>query len=250
MSVLQAAQVYDNGLLLKFNKILKVSTITNAAFTLYANLATPVTTPFEQIVLSRDYNSIARTVSLYFKPTLTAGVQYRLTISGLKDAAGVTLADTNYDFYPRVNPQVEALQSIEVAPVEIIDKSEQSTAFMVSETITRPNPDFYIVKTLPDNHEIYLDEGYNSGRVAIQFSTKPTPAVLNKDFFKVQRKKIQRSPSKWENITVRISLDQNKPWVYLDFPSTDATPVYVTPGKDYFESGYKYRITVSKDVGI
>jgi hypothetical protein len=30
----------------------------------------------------------------------------------------------------------------------------------------------------------------------------------------------------------------------------DATPAYYTEDKEYFESGYKYRIVVSKDVGV
>jgi hypothetical protein len=38
--------------------------------------------------------------------------------------------------------------------------------------------------------------------------------------------------------------------VYIDFPSLDATPSYFTADKDYFEQGYKYRIKISKDIGI
>jgi hypothetical protein len=41
-----------------------------------------------------------------------------------------------------------------------------------------------------------------------------------------------------------------KPEVYLDFPSQDATPSFFVAGKEYFESGYKYRIIVSKEIGI
>jgi hypothetical protein len=42
-----------------------------------------------------------------------------------------------------------------------------------------------------------------------------------------------------------------KPEVYVDFPSLDdATPSYFTEGKNYFEKGYKYRIKISKDIGI
>ena len=41
-----------------------------------------------------------------------------------------------------------------------------------------------------------------------------------------------------------------KPEVYVDFPSLDSTPSFYIDGKNYFESGYKYRIIVSKEVGI
>jgi hypothetical protein len=41
-----------------------------------------------------------------------------------------------------------------------------------------------------------------------------------------------------------------KPEVYVDFPSLDSTPSYNAGNKIYFESNYKYRIIVSKDIGI
>lgn len=251
MSALQAAQVYTNGLNLKFNKTIKVSTITNSAFRLYANLSTPVSIPFEEIVLNRDYNSISRSITLHFKTTLLTGIQYRLTVSGLKDATGTTIADFNYDFYPQAGSEsVNTLESLESEPVEIIDRSEQSLAFMSNESIVASNPDFYIVSTDPENSEIYLDPEYNSGRVTIVFSATPTASCLNNKYFKAYRKKIQRSASKWELLPIKVSANHTKPYVYLDFPSTDATPVYVTPDKTYFQSGYKYRIVISGDVGI
>jgi hypothetical protein len=36
----------------------------------------------------------------------------------------------------------------------------------------------------------------------------------------------------------------------VDFPSLDATPSYYTDGPDYFETGYKYRIVISENIGI
>jgi hypothetical protein len=41
-----------------------------------------------------------------------------------------------------------------------------------------------------------------------------------------------------------------KPKVFVDFPSLDATPSYYSSGLNYFETGYKYRIIVSKNIGI
>ena len=41
-----------------------------------------------------------------------------------------------------------------------------------------------------------------------------------------------------------------KPDVYVDFPSNDSTPVYYVDNKTYFETGYKYRVIVSSEVGI
>ena len=41
-----------------------------------------------------------------------------------------------------------------------------------------------------------------------------------------------------------------KPEVYVDFPSLDATPSFNTDDLSYFETGYKYRIIVSENIGI
>jgi hypothetical protein len=73
---------------------------------------------------------------------------------------------------------------------------------------------------------------------------------LNKAYFKVQRKIIQRTPARWETLEPRVSMHSWKPDVYVDFPSLDATPSYYTDGPDYFETGYKYRIVISENIGI
>jgi hypothetical protein len=86
--------------------------------------------------------------------------------------------------------------------------------------------------------------------VVIYFNERPASNFLYKQYFKAQRKAIQRQPSRWENITTNISMHSWRPEVYLDFPSLDATPSYYVDDKDYFEKGYKYRIIVSKNVGI
>ena len=59
-----------------------------------------------------------------------------------------------------------------------------------------------------------------------------------------QRKKIQKSPSRWESVETRVLMHSWKPEVYVDFPSLDATPSYYSDNKDYFETGYKYRIII------
>ena len=61
---------------------------------------------------------------------------------------------------------------------------------------------------------------------------------------------MQRTPARWEKVETQISLHSTNPDVFIDFPSNDATPVYNTDGKTYFEKGYKYRIIVSKEIGI
>jgi hypothetical protein len=95
-----------------------------------------------------------------------------------------------------------------------------------------------------------LSNDYNYGRVTVTFNEKPASNFLNNRYFLCQRKKIQKGPSRWENITTSVSTHSWRAEVYIDFPSLDATPSYFTADKDYFEQGYKYRIKISKDIGI
>ena len=116
--------------------------------------------------------------------------------------------------------------------------------------ILAKNPNFYIESTNPSSGDFYLNNDENNGRVTIIFSSRPASNFLTLKYFKAQRKKIQKTPSRWENVPAEVSMHSWKPDVYIDFPSDDATPVYYVDGKKYFKSGYKYRVIVSAEVGL
>ena len=86
--------------------------------------------------------------------------------------------------------------------------------------------------------------------LAVEFNARPASNFLNTKYFKAQKKKIQRTPSRWENVGAKVSMHSWKPEVYIDFPSPDATPVFNVDGKEYYTTGYKYRVILSKDIGI
>jgi hypothetical protein len=90
--------------------------------------------------------------------------------------------------------------------------------------------------------------GYADGRITLKFNKMPAASYINSTYFKAQRKVMQRDFARWESVPVQYSVDTVKPWVYLDFPSTDASPVYHTSGKAYFPLDYKFRVRVSKDI--
>lgn len=247
MGAIQEVLYASTGLAIKFRPTVKVSTLTNANITLYENSSTPIASPFQTINALYDYNSISRTLKLTYATQLKADTVYELRVENLLDGAGQTIATDTQDFmYESV---VNPTPPVAPPPVEVIDHSIKSRAFIASETIVASNPDFYIVDTVPDNFELYVADDENKGRVTIKFSSAPDPSFLSKKYFKAQRKKVQRGPSRWEDIAVRVSLDSTKPWVYVDFPSQDATPVYVKSNKIYFVEGYKYRVRISKEVG-
>lgn len=254
---------YDTYITFQFSTTPKVSSLSADKFHLWTTAATPseIVAPWVPINLSRDYNSISRILRLYFAVALPTG-SYEVRGVGLLNAAGQPLPTTGYlygtfSFASAATPIVALPPA--PPPVYVEDKSIRGDVFASSEAIYEPNPNFYIVSTDPDQDEPIVEPNYANGRVTFKFSAYPNSTFLTSTFFKVQRKKLGREFNRWETVPVNRSLDASYPYVYIDFPSADATPVYysadATPaydpvGKTYFESGYKYRIRISRNVGI
>lgn len=239
---------------IKFGITPKVSSLTNDVFKIYIDGATPtlVDDPFETIDLEDNYNTISKLLTLYWNSgVLEANLSYQIVISGLHDASGMLIEDSTYYFTTgdSVTQDPENLPPPET-PIEIEDHSIQSALFTNITSIIASNPDFYILETDPINFDFDLPEDYNNGVISIKFSAMPNPAFLSETYFKVQKKKIQRKPSRWTTLDVRIIGDFGSNTVYIQLPSTDDDPVYDTEDTTYFEESYKYRIIISKDVSI
>lgn len=251
MPLLQAFEATDEYVTLKFDATVKLTSITLDKFSLFIAAATPpeVTDPFRPIVLIDDYDTISRLLRLYYNNPLEASTTYTFYADGLIDVAGLDLPSASYSFTTGTSP-APTLPAIPVEPPVVIeDHSIRSDAF-TAEVIFAANPDFYITETDPEINELMVDPGRNAGRVTVKFSVRPAAHFANAAYFKAQKKTIQRAPTRWLTIDAQYSLDSTRPWVYVDFPSNDATPVYGVAGQTYFEPGTKYRIRISKDVGI
>jgi len=249
VALIEAFQATDTYVQVKFSKTIKISSLTDDKFDLYVNSSTPVPSAFAPLDLYNDYDTISRRLILRFASVLSPSTVYTLTVSGLIDAAGNNIASetTTYTTGATVSssPVVPEQQIIEVE-----DHSIRSRVFTSTETVYVSNPEFYIIETDPTADELLIPVDYNSGRLKIVFSKRPGSNYINSNYFKVQRKLVSRSPSRWETVSgVIISLDADDPFVYINFPSTDATPVYGVKDADYFEQGYKYRVKVSRLVG-
>jgi hypothetical protein len=234
----------------KFLRSVKVSTIANERFLLQQNFATPVAVadPFKPIAVSTDYEGIARILTLYFSTNLSPSTPYRFTVTGLKDAAGTTIPSEYADFTSQVvtTPAASDPMPPVSEPISIEDYSIKAIGF--GDLLVAPNPDFYVVVTDPPKDDPVVATSHANGRVTVKFSATPQSSFVNTTYFKAQRKKIQRTFSRWESVGVLVAADASKPWVYVDFPSTDATPVYGTVGKEYFPVDWKYRLRVLADV--
>lgn len=252
--LIESASVDADVVVIKFGRTVKISSIINSNFTVETTHATPlqVQSPFAPINTITDFNQISRTLRLFWDVQLTSGQEYLIRVSNLLDALNETISEEKIKFtkLDDATPStISSLQEPEYEEILIEDRSIRTDAFSTVQILAK-NPNFYIISINPSNGDFYLDNDYSNGRVTVEFNARPASNFLNSKYFKAQRKKIQRTPTRWETIEVEISMHSWKPEVYVDFPSTDATPVYNTAGSDYYESGYKYRIIVSKDVGI
>jgi hypothetical protein len=251
--LVQGLTINTGLVVIKFAKSLRVDSISSANFEVndVTSATVAVSSPFRAIDITEDYNSIARELTLYWnEDKLEANKDYELVLTGLIDVADNTLDDETFTFSTgdSVVPEDDELPP-EPIVVTIEDHSIRSDAFISTDSIIESNPEFYIIGTDPLNGDFNIGEDYADGRITIKFSSAPSDDFLSSTYFKAQRKKLQRAPSRWETVSTQITKDVTKPWIYIDFPSTDATPVYYTDGKEYFEENYKYRIIISKDIG-
>lgn len=253
--LIDSATVTVNTVNVKFGRTIKISSLIDENFAVETSSATPVavSNPFRDIQTLTDYNQISRTLTLYWNKVLASSTEYVIKISNLVDSSGQTVPEEKIYFTSQTNAATPSIiqdtQGVVLNQVLIEDKSirvDIETGYQ----ILAKNPNFYIESVNPNNGDFYIANDENNGRATITFSDRPASNFLTAKYFKAQRKKIQRTPSRWENVTAQISMHSWKPDVYVDFPSNDATPVYYTDDKEYFEKGYKYRVIVSAEVGI
>lgn len=252
--LIESASVDTDVVVIKFGRTVKISSLVNANFTVQTTDATPlvVQNPFTAINTITDYNQISRTLRLFWKANLSSSKEYLIKITNLVDAVNEVIPEEQIKFTKTDDATPSTITSFtepEYQEILIEDKSVRTDAFSTVQILAK-NPNFYVADVDPSNGDFYLDNSYNKGRVRIEFNARPASNFLNNKYFKAQRKKIQRNPSRWENVAANVSLHSWKPVVYIDFPSTDSTPLYFVEDKIYFESGYKYRIILSKDIGI
>jgi hypothetical protein len=249
------AAVTVSTVIIKFGRTIKISSLVNANFIVQTNEATPtvVSSPFKTIDSLTDYNQINRTLTLYWNVILDSNTEYIVRAVGLIDSSGYEVPEEYVTFTTEIESATPALLDTVtgtiINEVLIEDKSVRADIETGYQIIAK-NPDFYISSVNPNNGEYFVDNADVNGRVAITFNARPASNFITSKFFKAQRKKIQRTPTRWESVSTVISMHSWKPEVYVDFPSNDATPVYYTEDKTYFESGYKYRVIISSEVGI
>jgi len=258
VALISHAEVSTTSVVIKFAHSAKASSITNDKFTVATSEATPVvlTNPFRTISIIDDYDSISRILVLYWiEGKLSSNTSYTITIDGLLGAGSTALPSEVINFTTGDIVAIDPTRLPPAAPaITIEDHSILSSAF-TSHLISTSSRPFSVSSSDPINGDYYLPEDYRNGRVTVVFSKAPSPLSLTSGNIRLQKKRLSRTPSRWENLNVQIS--QSGVNVYIDMPSVDhypeaATPstdiVYYTEGYSYYEENHKYRLLISKNV--
>jgi hypothetical protein len=262
MTIYSFYQITKDYFEIKFQTILDTQSITNNKFILYKiDAGTPniITSAFKTIDINRDYYSISRSLYLWWNIQLESNSSYRLVISNLVNVEGATPEQTVIDFDTlTIDYGLPAeLEPATRQPVDVEDYSIKTISELISSSIASGDVEkLLVIKTVPEmNKAYYLDPSENEGRIEIWFNQAPAANYVNDIYFKIQRRKVTRNISRWEDVNAKVAANTAKAVVFIYLPSLDATPVYAYEinkgnGNQYFEPGYKYRVLLSKDIGI
>lgn len=256
MTIYQWYEISEDRVEIKFHDSLDTSTLTNAHFTfLNTTTATPVSVanPFKDIVVTRDYFSVARTLYLYWNDgILSSNSSYSLSIIGIKNSLGVALPTEVITFSTtQLTSNAATVTPPTRVPTDVEDYSIKDTVGLFPDSIISTSDNFYIQSIRPDfETAFYLDPSYNEGKIEIIFNSIPAANFVSDEFFKVQRKLITKGVQRWENVSILVTSSPENDLVVIYMPSNDATPVYGMPSKTYWVAGYKYRLRIAGNIGI
>lgn len=261
MSLYAWFEVRTNYIEIKFNEILNASSITNNKFAVYnATTATPVSiaNPFKPIDVSRDYYSISRTLHLWWNFELQSNTTYQVVITNLLNIEGATPAQVTIEFETGIIEYglQDELEPPSRHPIDVEDYSIKVVSDFIYSSLSSDVDKLKIEKIVPGSDKAYyLDPTENEGKIEIWFNQAPAANYINSSYFKVQRKLVSRNISRWEDINARITANTAKGAVFIYLPSLDATPVFAyevdkAEKHEYFQPEYKYRVIISKDIGI
>lgn len=255
INIVQGVTIATGFIKLKLSLTVDIDTLINDNFDLAIDGATPspIVDPFETIDVIRDYDSISRTITLYYANPLVGDTDYVLTISGLKTPYQEVIATSEVTFTTPTDTTIDPTEQVPVSdPVVIEDNSirDITAVDLTTSLVLSADADLRITSVVPEpDNAYYLSSSYNEGRIEITFNTIIAANFVSSDYFRVQRKTVGRGMARWEDVTTIVTSDSTSGIVIIYMPSNDATPVYGEPDLTYWEAGYKYRLRVSGSIG-
>lgn len=258
MAIIDAVDITTGYLSIKFTRAPKITSLTNDRFEVVSDTSSPslVASPFQDIDLANYYNSISKTLTLYWNTgVLEPSTSYTVTVTGLRDAAGILQDNESFTFSTDSSITVAEDDLPPTAPVIEVEDHTIIDGAYTDFVINPANLDFKFSESDPVTGDYYLPPDFNLGRIAVTFTMAPTAASVTTANFRVQKKPISRNHSRWEDVPVRLT--QSAETVWIDLPSADhypeaatpqATPVYYEDDYEYYSENYKYRLILSKNI--
>ncbi len=260
MAIYELYEVTERYILVKFDSPVKTSTLINDNFVLTRADASPVpiADPFLDINLSTDYLSIGRNLYLWYNFSLTEG-EYTLTISNLETVFGEDLEVTNIEFIIEedATPVSDELRPSR-EPIEVEDYSIKNISTIITTSSSSSGDDddtqLEILSVYPSDIESHYIGAYDyQGKIEVTFNAIPAANFINSSDFMLQKKLINSPFAVWERVDTLVTGDSDSPVVNIYLPSTDATPFYSYETDDltdseFWEAGYKYKLTISQSV--
>jgi len=262
---------------IKFVNTLNIDTLINSNFRLFKDAnynleidaGEEVSDPFKDIIQSRDYSSISRILTLWWDNPPPAG-DYILDVSNLRSFVGTILDDFQISITWKLESATPGDTMLGIippdrTPSEVEDYSIKSPGWTVEETVdtTTEGTAITILDVAPpiSTHH-YLDPQANEGRIDILFSSPIAMNYLTSKYFALSRKPVKKGLAQWEALETPIISDVTSSIISVYLPAAEAsldsaTPIYSYGLSDeevatheFFLEQYKYRLIVSKAIGI
>ena len=262
MALYEMYEVTNDYFMIKFDSTIRASTLINANFVVIPeSTGVPIPTAFKTIDLARDYKSVSRSLFLWWNITLQAGESYTVRAQNLVATTGMTHATEDIVFEVEGDatppPPDEDYRDTRV-PVEVKDFSIKTLPTLNGGGSGggpgTPGTAFGIKKITPSLHEsFHLTDDAFDGKIIVEFNDTPAANFVNNEDFKLQRKRTS-GISHWENVNTVVVSEANSNKVKIYLPSNEEPSIYSfqverEPTRQYWESGYQYRLTISDSVG-
>jgi hypothetical protein len=234
--LVQRLDVYKQFILVKFQQLIVASSLDDADFVILDEDDNEVTEALLPIDVERDYNSISRSVRLWFDDGIEPDTTYTLVINGLKNIINETYDEEAIEF----ETLVDTTSNVELEPLQpdfyVVDHSVANVSFGTgggddSEPAT-PVDELEFVGSSPTNNSIFNEED-DEYQVQITFSHELDLSDID-SLVTVQKRKMSYLYTQWEDVELTETIEATSP----------PTTFVVRFASD--DENYKYRIIINK----
>lgn len=236
--LVQLLTPYKHYLFLKFQKMVTASSLSSADFVILDEDDNEVANALQPLDVGRDYNSIQRSVHLYFSTGMEPDTQYKLRIDGVENIFGEEYDPVTVEFTTRSDTGTVTVEPLEptfyVDDYTVADVPFTGTGGGGESESATPSDELEFVGSVPTNNSIFNEATDGEYQVQLSFSEGVLQPGLA-SFFTVQKRKLAYTYTQWEDIELTEEIAVSSP---------DSNVILRIPVEE--EENYKYRIIINK----